>query len=311
MIELQKKSVKALSEAFDAHHAIELSLLYAADAVIVEQGLAGLKETRGREEIERLYAGIFRSYPDAKLGASRVFAVGDRIVVEMAWAGTNAGPTPMGNKPTNKRVGQRAVSLQVFGADGLIKREELAMDDITVAMQLGIPGVSLTGAKPRAVPEIAPGDPQWLVETDDAALEAAKAVGWTAFYAKHDRKGFEGVLGDDTVHFDATLPVDAKGKKALLAEYDQWLRTFPDLKVEVATGAGLGFKEGWAVYPFTATGTMRGAWGSNRPTNKAVTVHGISIDQIKDGKIVQSSTYANGAEALGQINPPKPPPPKK
>jgi hypothetical protein len=309
MIELQKKSVKAAGDAFNAHHAIELSLLYAVDAVIVEQGLAGVKETRGREEIERMYAGLFRSFPDAKLAASRVFAVGDVIVVEMAWAGTNTGPTPIGGKPTNKKVGQRAVSLQVLGDGGQIKREEVFMDDLTVAMQLGIPGVTLTGAKPRAVPELPAGEPQWVVEADDKALEAAKASGWTSFYTKHDRKGFEAALTDESVHFDDTLPADAKGKKALLAEYDQWLRTFPDLKVDV--GTGWGFKDGWSVYAFTTTGTMKGAWGPNRPTSKPVTVHGIAIDQQKDGKLVQSSTFVNGVEPLGQINPPKPASPRR
>lgn len=306
MIDLQKKSVKGVADAFNAHHAIELSLLYASDATIVEQGLAGVKETKGRAEIERFYTGLFKWYPDAKLGVSRVFAVGDVIVEELTWSGTNTGPTPMGGKATNKRVGQRAVSMQRIGEGGLIEREEVFMDDLTVAAQLGIPGVTLTGAKPRAVPEIAPGEPQWVVETDDKALEAAKTSGWPGLYTKHDRKAFEAALTDDSVHFDATLSADAKGKKALLAEFDQWLRTFPDLKIDV--GAGWGFKDGWAVYPFTATGTMRGAWGPNRPTNKLVTVHGIAIDQLKDGKIVHSSTFVNGDEPLGQINPPKPAP---
>lgn len=306
LLELQKKSVKDTKEAFDAHDAKRLAAAYAPDGVMVEHGMAGLKETKGRDDIERVFTRLFTPFPDAKFGVYRVFAKGDVVIQEFGWVGTNEGPTPMGNKPTHKKVGQRAVSVQRFDAEGLIKREEVYMDDLTIAMQLGmkeIPG------KPRAVPELPTADAPWIVEGDDKALDAAKTGGWTAFYGKHDRKGFEGVIGDDTLHVDVTMPSDAKGKKALLAEYDQWLRVFPDLKVEV--GEGWGFSGGFAIYEVTLSGTMKGAWGPNKPTNRPVTTHVLAVDRIVDGKIVESWTYANGAEPLGQINPPKPPTPKK
>ncbi len=309
MLELQKQSVHAFTEAIEAHDAKRLAAGYAPDAVIVEHGLSGRKETSGRDEIERLYARLFTPFPDAKLRPLRVFAKGDVLVEEVVWAGTNTGPTPLGGKPTNKKGGQRAVSLRVFAESGLIQREEVFMDDLTTALQLGLPGAAGLGGKPRAAPEVPAGEPSWMVAVDEPALEAAKTSGWTSFYTKHDRKGLEAVLTDDTVHADNTLAADAKGKRALLAEYDQWLRTFPDLAIDV--GEGWGFQDGWVVYEFTAAGTMKGAWGPNRPTNKLVTVHGLAIDQRKDGKLVQSWTYVNGAEALGQLVAPKSPLPKK
>jgi steroid delta-isomerase-like uncharacterized protein len=301
MIDLQKKSIRASVDAFGAHDPKRLAALYADGATMVERSMSGQKESHGRDEIERSYARVFAPFPDAKLGVSRVFAKGDVIVAEFAWTGTHEGTTQTLPKPTHKKVGQRAATVQHFDADGLITREEVYMDDPTIAMQLGMkefPG------KPRPVPELPTGDPTWVTDADDASLDAAKSSGWTAFYGKHDRKGFENAITDDTVHVDLTTPTDTKGKKALLAEYDQWLKIFPDMETKV--GDGWGFKDGWAVYEVTVTGTMKGAWGPNRPTNKPVTTHILSIDQMKDGKIASSWTYGNSAEAIGQINPPKP-----
>ena len=52
---------------------------------------------------------------------------------------------------------------------------------------------------------------------------------------------------------------------------------------------------------WTMRGTHRGAWGGIQPTHKAITLHGVNIQKIRDGRIVEQWGAANTLEALLEI----------
>ena len=62
------------------------------------------------------------------------------------------------------------------------------------------------------------------------------------------------------------------------------------------------------VAKFTFSGTMKGALGPLKATNKPLTIHGLDVDEFKDGKMLKGTTYSNGIELLAAVGAlPKPP----
>jgi len=52
---------------------------------------------------------------------------------------------------------------------------------------------------------------------------------------------------------------------------------------------------------FTMRGTHRGQWVGIRPTNKVLTLRGVNVQRVRDGRIVEQWGGANTLEALLEI----------
>lgn len=52
---------------------------------------------------------------------------------------------------------------------------------------------------------------------------------------------------------------------------------------------------------FTMRGTHRGEWGGIKPTNKMLTLRGVSVQKFRDGRIVERWGGVNTLEALLEI----------
>ena len=83
---------------------------------------------------------------------------------------------------------------------------------------------------------------------------------------------------------------------------EQHLKTFrqcyPDLHVTVDGQVAEGdIVATW----FTMRGTHRGQWGDLKPTNRVITLHGVNIQKMRDGRIVEQWGAANTFEALLEI----------
>jgi steroid delta-isomerase-like uncharacterized protein len=78
------------------------------------------------------------------------------------------------------------------------------------------------------------------------------------------------------------------GPEAYKLQVAQFVRAFPDLRWEIEETISEKDK---VVVVWTFTGTHRGEYRGIAPTNKKVTVDGITVHHITDGKIMDS--YAN------------------
>jgi steroid delta-isomerase-like uncharacterized protein len=206
LAELQKKAITDDVAAWNAHDSKKLAALYADDAVMASPGVEGLKETKGRAEIEKMFTQLLTAFPDMKFGYSRVFQRGDTLIAEWVCSGTDSGGI-MG-KPTNKKMGFNAVSIMWFGEDGKIKREHAYYDEMTMAGQLGQGDPKM---KPRGLAEVPAGEPKWVTDAENPKTVDA-SNGMYAAFEKKDEKAFLGLLTDDSVHVDYTMPTDTKGK---------------------------------------------------------------------------------------------------
>lgn len=71
--------------------------------------------------------------------------------------------------------------------------------------------------------------------------------------------------------------------------------TYPDLKLIIEKQICEGE---WVVTCYTMTGTHKGEWLRIKPTNKKITITGVNVDRIIDGKIVEHGGAANLLEPL-------------
>jgi steroid delta-isomerase-like uncharacterized protein len=103
------------------------------------------------------------------------------------------------------------------------------------------------------------------------------------------------LIAEDHVDHDPAQAGAPGGREGMRAFVQMYRSAYPDSHLEL----GEMIAEGDLVAaPWTATGTHQGELMGIAPTGKSVTVTGIGIDRVVDGKIVES--WAN-YDALGML----------
>lgn len=302
MADAQKKFLGDLEAGLAARDAKKVAALYSTGAVLSSAGKDGVHEALGRAEIEaaraRGFAVVGKAFPDVKWVNVRALQNGDVMVVEWIGSGTDTGGF-LDDKPTNKKVGWRGVSILWFDDDGLVKREHNVLDPITIMGQLGRGDVKAKVRPPVALPA---GGTQFVTATGSAEdqqkqLDAVKAM--YPLVEKKDEKALLAMLTDDVVHADLTQPEDVKGKDGVKKELGGWFKAFPDLKRTAGDAWAFGDV---IVVEVATTGTFKGPFGVFKPNGKTGTTHAVDILELKDGKIAKMTSYANGREMLMQYD---------
>ena len=303
LAELEKRTIAAFYAAFSEHDTKKMASLYAHDAVMAAPGPGGWKEIKGANAIVAAFAEPFTAMPDIRAATSTVYQKKDVAVVLWAAAGTNTGASAIG-QPTNKKAAVWGASVLWFDQDGLITRDEQFHDQATVLQQIGkMPG------KPRELAALPAGETTWVVATgtpdEDKLVDQMKAT-WPATWSRRDSKAYAEVITDDALHSEIASPNDYKGKAENLKELGMYAKALPDMSVTI--DKAWAFAPNVVVAEFTFTGTMKGSLGPFKATGKPITIHGLDVDELKDGKMQKAVTFSNGMELLGELGVlPKPP----
>lgn len=295
MKERQMAFAAAEEKAFNAHDAKAYSMLYAPDAVTIMYGAKGMQEVKGREPIEQMFGGYFTAFPDMKSKTWRIFANDKVAIAQWVGVGTHKGDF-MGMKASNKPVGFHGATVVWLDDAGLAKKVINYMDEGTVGGQVGMHKNPVR--KPAKLPE---GETVWVWGTGDAAeaknVEMAKAF-YAAMEAMDEKKMMEH-MAKDGVHVDYTMPADSKGHAGMKAEIAMMKKAFADAKVEAQEAWGFGPNHVVVLGSWTAKHV--GPMGPIKATNKTMTMHGLDVMEIKDGKFTKGETYANSMEMMGSL----------
>jgi steroid delta-isomerase-like uncharacterized protein len=291
MAELQQKAVTGMFEALNAHDSKKLAGFYAENAVVNVAGTPG--EATGRDAIAVENQKIFDAFSNAKYAPARVWMKDDVVVTEWAFNGTHSGDLH-GIKATEKPVGFMGASVAWFTPEGLIKQENTYYDMGTVMSQIG-----KSKQKARAVPTL-PASPQVFTSSGSADeaknLEAVKQM-WGAFETKKDSE-FTATLTDDVEWDDMTEAQTSKGKDSAKKFFVMMIKAFPDGKMSTTNTWTVGE---YVVSEGSFTGTHKGPFFGIRPTQKQVTMRGLDIMQVKDGKVAKGWSYSNSADLMAQL----------
>jgi steroid delta-isomerase-like uncharacterized protein len=108
----------------------------------------------------------------------------------------------------------------------------------------------------------------------------------------------EHVIAETHAICDPTVAGGAVGPSAYRRQVERFLTGLPDLHFEVDDT--ITEKDKLVVY-WTITGTHRGEFLGVPPTNKKVSFSGITINQIRNGKIIESTVIWDGLGLLEQF----------
>jgi steroid delta-isomerase-like uncharacterized protein len=106
------------------------------------------------------------------------------------------------------------------------------------------------------------------------------------------------VIADTHAITDPTVAGGAVGPSAYRRQVERFLTGLPDLHFEVDDT--ITEKDKLVVY-WTITGTHRGEFLGVPPTSRKVAFSGITINQIRDGKIIESTVIWDGLGLLEQF----------
>jgi predicted ester cyclase len=101
-----------------------------------------------------------------------------------------------------------------------------------------------------------------------------------------------------TVVDHSPLPGQAPGLQGLKQTIGAYLHAFPDLSIQVEEMIAEG---GVVAVRLTGRGTHKGPFMGTGPTGKSVTLRGIDIIHIKDGKATEIWHEGNDAEVFMQL----------
>jgi steroid delta-isomerase-like uncharacterized protein len=106
------------------------------------------------------------------------------------------------------------------------------------------------------------------------------------------------VIADTHALGDPTVEGRGVGPDSYRRQVERFLTGLPDLHFHVDDTISEGDK---MVVSWTITGTHRGEFLGVPPTNRRVVFSGITINQIRDGKIIESTVIWDGLGLLEQF----------
>jgi len=131
----------------------------------------------------------------------------------------------------------------------------------------------------------------------DERIEVVRRFFEVAF-SEGDLDLIDDLVADDAVGYDPAQPEPIRGAEGMKELVTMYRSAFPDLAFEVHET----LRDGDLVaVRWTSTGTHDGELMGIEPTGKEVTVEGIEIDRVEDGKIVESRVSWDALGLLRQL----------
>jgi steroid delta-isomerase-like uncharacterized protein len=241
---------------------------------------------------EQVLAAFHTAFPDLVITVLEQVAEGDCVANHIHLRGTHQGPF-QGIPATGRTVDITGNNLMRFEG-GRIAELWGFLDSVSMLEQLGV----APAGPPRDVPPAPSGAP--------STPEGARAV-VTEFIQGFNDKNVDQL----SAAFDSAYVLDfpggprGRGLDGIRAATTDFIRAFPDLRFSVDDLISDGQGVAWR---WTMTGTHDGPLGPFPASHKQVTLTGLSMLHVRDGRIVDDRVRADMVGLLGQIGalPPQP-----
>jgi steroid delta-isomerase-like uncharacterized protein len=121
---------------------------------------------------------------------------------------------------------------------------------------------------------------------------------FTEVFNQGNLEAIDDFIHPDHENHDPTAPEVPKGPEGVRRLAELYRSAFPDIRFEHEEIVVAGDK---VAHRWTFEGTHRGEMMGIAPTEKAVTVQGIEINRIADGKIAESWAISDALGMLRQL----------
>jgi len=119
-----------------------------------------------------------------------------------------------------------------------------------------------------------------------------------AAWGSHDVERVVALFTDDCIYEDVTYGVVNHGTAELREFAAGTFAAFPDFHLERSSGFIAG---DWAAWEWTMSGTHQGDMPDMPATGKRFAIRGVSILELRDGKIKRNSDYWDLTAMLKQL----------
>jgi steroid delta-isomerase-like uncharacterized protein len=120
----------------------------------------------------------------------------------------------------------------------------------------------------------------------------------TELWNAHDAKGVAALLSEDYVLESDTLPAPVRGRKATADMVQMYLNAFPDLHLDIESLHAAG---NLVISRWRCVGTQRGDLQGIPPTNKKSEIHGCTVSEFNEGKVIREWVYWDRAKMLENL----------
>lgn len=222
--------------------------------------------------------GYVTAFPDLKITPEAVIAEGDTVVVRNTITGTHSGPL-MGISPTGLPVTFTDICFHRL-VNGKIAETWQSYDLLGIFQQIGVlPPMGRRDYTWGAPSDVTgqPGNPEMNQELIEYLVEQA----WNS--------GNLGVIDDvvasDYVLHDPVFPMPIRGSEGFKEYVFAMNSPFPDAHITVEAIVAQG---DMVAVRWTRTGTQEREMMGIPATGKAVSLPGLAIHRLADGKLVES-----------------------
>lgn len=264
--------------------------------------MEGMPEVKGADAMAAHMQMMRTAFPDFKAEPALVLISGRNIFSIGMMTGTNSGPMKMGEHEmpaTNKKTGSLMFHKLAINDENKATEEWAFHDGRTLMGQLGV--LPKEAGPTRPVLDKVPAFPEQIVVAADDAKEKANVEAYKKMLDAinaHKSADAAAMYADNSVESDQADDKDHTGKKELQKGLDDFIKTFPDVKLDVPAPVGVG---DYVVAIGTMTGTNKGPMGKMKPTNKSVSGNYAEVVAFKDGKITNTWRFRNGADMAKQL----------
>jgi steroid delta-isomerase-like uncharacterized protein len=130
-------------------------------------------------------------------------------------------------------------------------------------------------------------------------LMMERAAESIAAWNRHDADGVVAHAVEDLILRDIALAMPLHGREAVRAATREYLRAFPDLRVEVTSETVDGPR---VVHEWTSDGTHRGELMGLVPTGRAVRVFGATVMTFdEEARVIEAAMYWNPLAVFHQL----------
>jgi steroid delta-isomerase-like uncharacterized protein len=121
---------------------------------------------------------------------------------------------------------------------------------------------------------------------------------YTEAWNSHDTEKTVSFFTDDCVYEELGIGVIKRGKEELRAFINDFFAHFPDTNFELKSSFISG---NWYAAEWVWTGTHKGDMAGLPATGKKFAIRGVSVGELKEGKIKRNSDYYNLMDFLKQV----------
>ena len=268
--------IDAVAEAnrlWNAHDLVNYAKMHRSDAKFLIATLGVPMDRNAFIASQEMYMGAF---PDVQCEVVNTFDMGDGWVAEEhIYKGKHTGPY-MGIPPTGRQASMRACVLRHSDEEGLVTDLSIYWDGLTLLTQLGV-------FPPTPTPE----------EVSRALIHRCYDELWN----QQKLEVIDEIRAPDVVYHDVAAG-DIIGTEAGKLHVAQSLSAFHDFK---AVAEDIVAEGDMAAVRYTFTATHKGEAFGVPATGASITLTGINIIKVANGKIVEEWAMWDVLGALEQI----------